>query len=118
MQRPSYDAQDIGTDNAHWLEPRAEALLGCAASGDTVSRAEVVQSMRVGTFSGFDVLGSRYRDPTGELHWYIALLTEKGPCKICHVLRWEVPEGLSQDECKAIVEATSSWESQPASRPN
>jgi hypothetical protein len=83
-----------------------------------MSPGEVVQSVRLRIFSGFAVLGSRYRDPTGELHWCIALLDRDGLCKIRHVLRGEAPEGLAQAECKAIVEAISSWESQPASRPN
>jgi hypothetical protein len=99
-------------------EPTVEARLECVANAHTVSRAEVVQSMRMGTFSGFPVFGSRYRDPTGELHWYIALLARDGLCKIRHVLTGEVPEGLAQDECKAIVEAISSWEAEPGSRPN
>jgi hypothetical protein len=89
----------------------------CEASGDIESRAEVVQSMRVGIFSGFAVLGSQYRDQSGELHWYIALLSRDGPnLKIRHVLRGEVPEGLAQDECDATVEAICLWEAHPASR--
>ena len=108
----------ISTDNAASTEPTAETRLECAANAHTVSRAEVVQSMRVGTFNGFSVFGSRYRDPAGKLHWYVALLPRDGLCKIRHVSTGEVPEGLAQDECKVIVEAISSWESQPAFRPN
>jgi hypothetical protein len=85
----------------------------CRASGDIVSRAEVVQSMRVGVFSGFEVIGSQYRDQSEELHWYIALLLRDGT-KIRHVWRGEVPEGLDQDEREATVEAIWFWESQPA----
>ena len=82
-------------------------------------KAEVVQSMRTGTFGAFIVLGSQYRDQAGELRWYIALLSNDCPnLKIRHVLKGELPDGLAQDEREAILEAIGSWESQPASRPN
>jgi hypothetical protein len=82
------------------------------------SRAEVIQFIRAGTFSGFAVLGTQYRDQSGELHWYIALLNDGLNLKVRHFLRGEVPEGLADDEYEAAKEAIWLWESQPASRPN
>jgi hypothetical protein len=35
---------------------------------------ELIQSMRVGTFSDFVVLGSQYKDEAGDRHWYIPSL--------------------------------------------
>jgi hypothetical protein len=85
---------------------------------DSVRRAEVVQSVRTGIFGGFLVLGSQYRDQSGELHWYIAVLSEGCPnSTLRHVLRGERPEGLNQDELQATVEAIWLWESYPGSRP-
>ena len=84
-------------------------------------RAEIVQSMRAGSFGGFVVLGSQYWDEIGELHWYIALLPEQAPApgtRIYHVMAGEVPDELTGDERHAVIEAIRSWESQPASRPN
>lgn len=82
-------------------------------------RAEIVQSMRAGSFGGFVVLGSQYRDEIGELHWYIALLPERGPgTVIYHVVDGEMPDQLTGDGRHAVIEAIRSWESQPASRPN
>jgi hypothetical protein len=83
------------------------------ASGDIVSRAEVVQSMRVGGSADLLFLGSQYRNQSGELHWYIALLL-RGGAKIRQVLSGELPEGLDQDEREATVEAIWFWESQRA----
>jgi hypothetical protein len=75
--------------------------------------------MRAGTFGEFVVLGSQYRDQSGELKWYVALVATNGyPSKICHVLSGELPEGLALDEREAIVQAICLWDSQPASRPN
>ena len=83
-----------------------------------MGRAEVVQSMRAGTFGEFVVLGSQYRDQSGELHWYIAVLSEDSPnSKLRHVLTGERPEGLSQGELQATVDAIWLWESYPGSRP-
>jgi hypothetical protein len=82
-------------------------------------RAEIVQSMRAGSFGGFVVVGSQYRDGIGELHWYIALLPEQAPgTTIYHVMAGEMPDELTGDEQHAVIEAIRSWESQPASRPN
>jgi hypothetical protein len=84
-----------------------------------VNRAEVVQSMRGGIFSGFAVLGSQYRDQTGTLNWYVALVAVDGsPSKIRHFLNGEWPEGVPQDQREAVVQAIRLWESQPESRPN
>ena len=85
----------------------------------TMRRAEIVQSMRAGSFGGFVVLGSQYRDEGGELHWYIALLPEPAPgTGIYHVVAGEMPDELTGEGRHAVIEAIRSWESQPASRPN
>jgi hypothetical protein len=82
-------------------------------------RAEIVQSMRAGSFGGFVVLGSQYRDGIGELHWYVALLPEQTPgTKIYHITAGEMPDELMGDERHAVIEAIRSWEAQPASQPN
>jgi hypothetical protein len=84
-----------------------------------MGQAEVVQSMRAATFGEFVVLGSQYRDRTGELKWYVALVALNGsPSKIRHVLSGEWPEGLTPDQGEAMAEAICLWESQPESRPN
>jgi hypothetical protein len=80
---------------------------------------EVVQSMRVGTFGDFVVLGSQYKDEAGDRHWYIALLTGPEPvASIHHVIAGELPDELTVDERDAVIEAIRLWESQPLSRPN
>lgn len=84
-----------------------------------MSPAEVVQSMRAGAFGGFVVLGSQYRDETGQLHWCIALLPGQDPnTRIYHVIGGELPDELDQDERHAVIDAIRPWESQPASMPN
>lgn len=88
-------------------------------SEQTMNQAEVIQSMRVGTFGDFIVLGSQYRDQVGEIHWYIAVLPDQGPNnRIYHVIAGELPDELDQDERHAVIEAIRLWESQPISRPN
>jgi hypothetical protein len=80
---------------------------------------EVIQSMRIGTFGDFVVLGSQYKDESGGRHWYIALLTGPEPvARIHHVIAGELPEELTVDERDAVIEAIRLWESQPLSRPN
>jgi hypothetical protein len=80
---------------------------------------ELIQSMRVGTFCGFVVLGSQYRDEAGDRHWYIASLTEFEPvARIHHVIAGDLPEELTVDERDAVIAAIRLWESQPLSRPN
>jgi hypothetical protein len=80
---------------------------------------ELIQSMRVGTFGEFVVLGSQYKDETGDRHWYIALLTGPEPvARIHHVIAGELPGELTVDERDAVIEAIRLWESQPQSRPN
>ena len=39
--------------------------------GEAVGVIELIQSMRVGTFGDFVVLGSQYRDEAGDRHWYV-----------------------------------------------
>ena len=79
---------------------------------------ELIQSMRVGSFCGFVVLGSQYKDESGDRHWYIALLTESEPARIHHVIAGELPDELTIDERDAVIAAIKLWESQPLSRPN
>jgi hypothetical protein len=73
-----------------------------------MSRVEVIQSMRTGTFGDFVVLGSLYRDQKGELHWYVALfpehITQPRP-KIHHLVKGTLPDGVSADEREAMVQA-------------
>jgi hypothetical protein len=84
-----------------------------------VRNAAVIQSMRMGTFGGFKVLGSQYRDEIGEHHWYVALLpSEKPSPTIHHILAGLIPEQLEQEERDAIIEALTLWEREPAARPN
>jgi hypothetical protein len=86
-----------------------------------VRNAEVVQSMRTGTFGDFVVLGSQHRDRSGELHWYIALVSEHSAQprpKIHHVVKGAVQDGVTQDQREAMFQAIGLWESEPASRPN
>jgi hypothetical protein len=49
---------------------------------------ELIQSMRVGTFGDFVVLGSQYKDEAGDRHWYIALLTGPEPVANKHTLQY------------------------------
>ena len=80
---------------------------------------ELIQSMRVGTFGDFVVLGSQYKDEAGDRHWYIALLAGPEPVtRIYGVVAGEMPEDLTVDERDAVIEAIRLWESQPPSRPN
>ena len=84
-----------------------------------MARAEVTQSMRIGMFGGFVVLGSQYRDEAGDQHWYVALLGGSEPVtRIHHVVAGELPEELTVDERDAVIEAIRLWESQPPSRPD
>jgi hypothetical protein len=84
-----------------------------------MARAEVTQSMRIGTFGGFVVMGSQYRDEAGDLHWYVALLPGSEPViRVHHVLGGELPEDLTVAERDAVIQAIKLWESQPLSRPN
>jgi len=84
-----------------------------------VTKTEVIQSMRAVTFGDFTVLGSQYRDQSGELRWYIALHSKDWPnFKIRHVMKEQALEGFAQDEREVVAEAIEFWESQPASRPN
>jgi hypothetical protein len=94
-------------------------LHNVARVGMAMARAEVTQSMRVGTFGEFVVMGSQYRDEVGDLHWYIALLTGHGPVtRTHHVVDGELPEDLTADERDAVIQAIGLWESLPLSRPN
>jgi hypothetical protein len=87
--------------------------------GQMVTKTEVIQSMRAVTFGDFTVLGSQYRDQSGELRWYVALLSKDWPnFKIRHVMKGEAFEGFTQDEREVVAEAIEFWESEPASRPN
>jgi hypothetical protein len=80
---------------------------------------ELIQSMRVGTFGDFVVLGSQYKDEAGDRHWYIALLTGPEPvANIHHVIAGELPDELTVDERDAVIAAIRLWESRPLSRPN
>ena len=80
---------------------------------------ELIQSMRVGTFGNFVVLGSQYKDGAGDQHWYIALLTGPEPvARVHHVIYGELPDELTVDERDAVIAAIRLWESQPLSRPN
>jgi hypothetical protein len=75
--------------------------------------------MRVGTFCGFVVLGSQYKDEAGDRHWYIALLTGPEPvATVHHVIAGELPDELTVDQRDAVIQAIKLWESQPSSRPN
>ena len=75
---------------------------------------ELIQSMRVGTFGDFVVLGSQYKDEAGDRHWYIALLAGPEPvARIYHVIAGELPGELTVDERDAVIEAIRLWESQP-----
>ena len=97
------------------------ATTGHAASGLIVGRVEVTQSIRSGTFYDTVVLGSQYRNPSGDLYWYIAFFPLHCPRarpRIQHVLSGAIPHGVTHDEQEAIVEAMLYWESEPASRPN
>jgi hypothetical protein len=80
---------------------------------------ELIQSMRVGTFGDFVVMGSHYQDQSGDRHWYIALLTGSDPvARIHHVIDGDLPEELTVDERDAVIAAIRLWESQALSRPN
>jgi hypothetical protein len=80
---------------------------------------ELIQSMRVGTFGDFVVMGSQYKDQAGDRHWYIALLTGPDPvARIHHVIAGELPDELTVDERDAVIAAIRLWERLPLSRPN
>jgi hypothetical protein len=84
-----------------------------------MAEIELIQSMRVGTFGDFVVLGSQYKDEAGDRHWYIALLTGPEPvANIHHVIAGELPDELTVDERDAVIAAIQLWESQPLSSPN
>ena len=75
---------------------------------------EVIQSMRIGKFGDFVVMGSQYKDEAGDRHWYIALLTGPEPvARIHHVIAGELPDELTVDERDAVIAAIRLWESQP-----
>lgn len=80
---------------------------------------ELIQSMRVGTFGDFVVLGSQYEDEAGDRHWYVALLTGPEPvARIHHVIDGELPDELTVDERDAVIQSIRLWEAQPLSKPN
>jgi hypothetical protein len=80
---------------------------------------EVIQSMRIGKFGDFVLMGSQYKDEAGDRHWYIALLTGPEPvARIHHVIAGELPDELTVDERDAVIAAIRLWESQPLSWPN
>jgi hypothetical protein len=84
-----------------------------------MARAEVTQSMRVGTFGDFVVMGCQYRDEAGDEHWYIAVLTGPDPVtRTYHIVGGELPAELTTDERDAVIQAIRCWESEPLSRPN
>lgn len=84
-----------------------------------MARPEVTQSIRIATFGEIAVMGSQYRDEAGDMHWYIALLTGPDPVRqLHHIVRGELPDGLTADERDAVSQAIRSRESQPMSRPN
>jgi hypothetical protein len=84
-----------------------------------MTRAEVTQSMQIGTFGGFVVMGSQYRDEAGDRHWYIALLAGPEPVtRIHHLIAGELPKELTMDERDAVIQAIKLWELQPLLRPN
>jgi hypothetical protein len=87
--------------------------------GKAMDTIEVIQSMRIGKFGDFVVMGSQYKDEAGDRHWYIALLTGPEPVVgIHHVTAGELPDELTVDERDAVIAAIRLWESQPLSRPN
>jgi hypothetical protein len=80
---------------------------------------ELIQSMRVGIFGDFVVMGSQYKDGEGDRHWYIASLTGPEPvANIHHVIAGELPDELTVDQRDAVIAAIRMWESQPLSSPN
>lgn len=82
-------------------------------------RVEVIQSMRTGTFAGFTVLGSQYRDEDGDQHWYVAVLAEPDAAATTyHVRSGEIPDELKGDEREAVIQAIKLWDAQPLSRPD
>lgn len=84
-----------------------------------MARAEVIQSMRIGTFDGVTVLGSQYRDEAGDRQWYVAVLAGPGAAtKIYHLRDGELPDALEAEERDAVIQAIELWNAQPLSRPN
>jgi hypothetical protein len=80
-------------------------------------QATVVQNMRSGKFGGTIVLGSQYRDTIGETHWYIGILKGSG-FRMRLVSRGELLGYIDDDEEEVIMEAITTWESEPPTPPN
>jgi hypothetical protein len=90
-----------------------------SSTGKAMAAIELIQSMRIGTFGDFVVMGSPYSDVAGDRLWYIALLTGPEPvANIHHVIAGELPDEPTIDERDAVIEAIRLWESQALSRPN
>lgn len=75
--------------------------------------------MRTGAFGDFVLLGSQYKDETGELNWYIALLPRgESETRIYHIVGGELPDGLVAEERDVVIQAIRLWEAEPISRPS
>ena len=80
-------------------------------------QATVVQNMRSGKFGGTIVLGSQCRDTIGETHWYIGILKGSG-FRIRLVSKGELLGSFDEEETELIMEAITTWESEPCTPPN
>jgi hypothetical protein len=82
---------------------------------ETMSESGDVRKMRIGKFGDITLLGSQYRDESGQLHWYVAMFSDHDPnVRIHHLLGGEIPGNLQADEMRALIEAITRWESEPA----
>jgi hypothetical protein len=79
----------------------------------------VLQSLRTGRFEDVTVLGSQYRDHTGESSWYVALWSERNiSVRIYRLSGGELPDHVDLADREALLETIDLWERLPASRPS
>jgi hypothetical protein len=111
-----------GADNRFAQDPAGSreafvSILVPSNGKQTMRQATVVQNMRSGKFGGTIVLGSQCRDTIGETHWYIGILKGSG-FRIRLVSKGELLGSFDEEETEVIMEAITTWESEPCTPPN
>jgi hypothetical protein len=75
----------------------------------------VLQSMRVNSDPGIEVLGSQYQDSEGVKGWHIRHCSEpSNTVKEVWVIDGKYPEGLSPEERRAVASSIKVWEEHPS----
>jgi hypothetical protein len=79
----------------------------------------VLQSLRTGRFEDVTVLGSQYRDHTGETSWYVAVSSEQNiRIRIYRLSGGELPDHVDLADRQALLDAIQLWEYLPAWQSN